>query len=133
MRYLSIISVLPTVDDGRHALQFGETDRSYRMEAKQCTAVDGAGSKTYFSHLKERLTYHLSVIFIFSALSCRQTALSDGELKPLYPSMLSPKPPDSIEKNCNFTLQNTEVAGLPLPRSVLFKKNFFIVLFKVFN
>ena len=51
MRYLSIVSVLPTVDDGRHA-PFVEADRSYRMEEKQCTAVDGAGSKTYFSHLK---------------------------------------------------------------------------------
>ena len=39
--------------------------------------------------------------------------VSDGELKPL--SVLSPKPPDSIEKNSNFNSQNTGVAGLPLP------------------
>lgn len=31
---------------------------------------------------------------------------------------LSSKPPDSIDKNCNFTSQNAEVARLPLPGSV---------------
>ena len=31
---------------------------------------------------------------------------------------ISLKPPDSIDKNSNFTLQNTGVVGLPLPRSV---------------
>ena len=48
MSYLFIVSVLPAVDLGRH-----EADRSTGTEAKQCTAVDGTSSKTYFSPLKK--------------------------------------------------------------------------------
>lgn len=50
-----------------------------------------------------------------------QTAIyvgfTDGELKQLYPHMLSSKPPDSVEKNSDFTGQNPGVAGLPPPPS----------------
>ena len=38
---------------GSACSQFGEADRSTSTEAKHCTAIDGASSKTYFSHLKK--------------------------------------------------------------------------------
>ena len=41
---LSIVSVLSLVDGGWHTPS---------LENQQCTAVDGDGSKTYFSHLKK--------------------------------------------------------------------------------
>ncbi len=47
MRYLSIVSVLPTVDGGGLEKQTGVS------RAKQCTAVDGVSSKTHFSHLEK--------------------------------------------------------------------------------
>ncbi len=39
---------------------------------------------------------------------------TDGELKRLYPSMLSSKPPDSSEKSSDFTSRHSGVARLPL-------------------
>ena len=57
MRYLSIVNVLPTVDDRSASPQFRREQTGVtNTKAKQCTAVDGAGSKTYFRHLKERPT-----------------------------------------------------------------------------
>ena len=66
MRHLSIVSVLPIVDDGRHA----------------------------------------------SSLE-KQTGVPAWKQ-----SNVLRKPPDSIEKNSNFTSQNTGVSGLPLLQSV---------------
>ena len=83
MRYLSIVSVLLTVDGGRHWRQFGEAG----------TAVDGGSSKTYSP--KSFQMYAMKNIF--NTLPCSQTALSEGELKLLFPSMLSSKPPHSFE------------------------------------
>ncbi len=44
MRYLSIVSVLPSVDGGWRC-QLGKAAQSTGMEAKQCTTVDGDSSK----------------------------------------------------------------------------------------
>lgn len=41
MRYLFILSVLPTADGGSARCQFREAGRSTSMEAKHCAAVDG--------------------------------------------------------------------------------------------
>lgn len=86
------------------------------------TAVHGVSRSTRFSHLKKthiKTSVQVDAIFrIFSVLLWRQTALSDKELKPLYPSTLSSKPPDSFDENRNFTSQNMGASSLPLLRLI---------------
>ena len=53
MRYLSTVSVLPTVDGSKHVPSL-EKQQWYRLEAKQCSAVDRGCSKTYLIHLKKK-------------------------------------------------------------------------------
>lgn len=66
------------------------------------------------SHLKrvhlEKNLFEIKFTTHFEyTLSCWLAVLSDRELRLLYPSMLSSEPPDSLDKQCNFTSQNTEV------------------------
>lgn len=70
-------------------LQFGEAD-STAIESRVCTAV-----KMCFSHLKKgprkkhmdiRLSAHY-IWNIFTTIPCHQTALYDGNLRALYPSL----------------------------------------------
>ena len=49
MRYFSVVGVLPSVDGGRHVPQLGEAAEVLVWEATQCTAVERASSKVYFS------------------------------------------------------------------------------------
>ena len=52
MRYLCLVSVLPTYDD-RQLSPCGEAACSTDREAEHCTVVNATGSKMYFSYLKE--------------------------------------------------------------------------------
>lgn len=86
------------------------------MEAKLCTGMDGDSSKMYFCHLKLYISSSVDYIYnIFTGLSYCRTALSEEELNPL--PVLSSKPPNSINKNSHFTLQNTGAFELLLPQS----------------
>ena len=82
--YLSIVSVLPTVEGGWHN-QFGEADSCTSTDTNQCTAVNGVSSEMYFNLKKPRknkkIYISLRIHFIkniLSALPCRQIALSFG-------------------------------------------------------
>ena len=78
-----------------------------------------ANRKTFFSHLKHDtpkkfISVQVHAMFrIFSRLYLTVTAFSNEELK-LF--TLGSKPPNSTDKNNNFTLQYTGVAGPPLPQ-----------------
>lgn len=72
------------------------------------------------AHLKKMsvVVYAIFILFslVYLAVKSCTVYVSDGDLKPI--SMLSPKQPHYIEKNSNFTTQNTKGAGLPLHRPV---------------
>lgn len=98
MRYLFTISVLPTVDDCQHTPSLQKQQEYWcRTLSNKYTAVDQGSNKTYFSHPpKNSISVQVYTIFriFFTNLPFHQTAPSDGEVKLLYPSMLSPKAPD---------------------------------------
>lgn len=71
-------------------------------------AVDRELSETQSRHFKQRQTQNMKYQFkcmiylIYFYFFTDETAVSDKDLK-LYPSMLSPKPLDSIGKTNNLT------------------------------
>ena len=69
MRYSSKVSVLPTVEGGGRAPSL---EKQTAVHAKQCTAVNRASSKAYFSRLKKgppkKLDISLTLLYISSQL-----------------------------------------------------------------
>ena len=87
--------------------------------------------KTHLKKKKNQCQFQFTLYLEhFPCFTCYQTAFSER----IYGKIsLCPKPPDSLGKNNNFTMQNIEVAGLLLQVVHLLVHLNYFVTFGTFN